>query len=59
MVKLYYDIAVLAMLVRNKNGKRLAVLNTSAYGKNYEVWIDGKKYGSIEVAPVTLFSNSE
>ncbi len=34
-------------------GKRLAVLNTSAYGKNYEVWIDGKKCGSIEVAPVT------
>ena len=36
----------------NFKGKRLAVLNTSAYGKNYEVWIDGKKVNSIVLKEV-------
>ena len=34
-------------------GTRLAILNTSAYGKNYEVWIDGQEINSIDVKEVT------
>ncbi|MDE6867602.1 MAG: M60 family metallopeptidase [Clostridia bacterium] len=34
-------------------GTRFAVLNTAAYGKDYEVWIDGVKVESIDVIPLT------
>jgi hypothetical protein len=36
-------------LLFNFNGKRLALLSSKAYGRNFDVYIDGKKMNSIEL----------